>query len=180
MKKTNVFILATLLGLATASADITASARMIKKNGSKAIGTVQFIDMEGDQVQVKYNLKNLPKNTTLGMHIHEKADCNDKDAASAGNQFVKQDKANPSANTETKFAGDLTSITSDAKGRAKGSFVAPRLSVMETNAISKRSLIIHEGNDDTHPISSRIACGLIEGPPSRISKKTNTAPAEKK
>jgi superoxide dismutase, Cu-Zn family len=175
--KANVFLLATLIGLATASADITAHARMIKKSGSKVTGTVDFKDIDGDSVQVKYNLKNLPKNTTLGMHIHEMPNCNSKDGSSAGRHYAKMEEiGGTSSNNQGHYAGDLLSITSDSAGRARGSFVAQHLTITETNAISKRSLVIHEGPDDiNYPSSARIACGIIEGPPVKISTEKHSS-----
>lgn len=169
--KLHMFLIASLIGL-TANADITARAKMMKKSGSKVSGTVEFKEVDGDSVKVTYNLKNLPKNQTLGMHIHEMADCTAKDASSAGKHYLKvNDMGGTSADSPGHHAGDLLQITSDSTGRAKGSFVAPNLTITGTNAISKRSIVIHDGPDNINePAPKRIACGIIEGPPVKISE----------
>lgn len=173
--KLPIFLLASVIGL-TASAEITARAQMMRKSGSKVSGTVEFKDVDGDSVKVTYNLKNLPKNQTLGMHIHEMANCTSKDAMSAGKHYLKLNEGGgTSTDSPGQHAGDLLQITSDSNGRSKGSFVAPNLTITGTNAISKRSIVIHDGADNVdEPAAKRIACGVIEGPPVKISDSTNT------
>jgi superoxide dismutase, Cu-Zn family len=168
--KFQVFLLATVLGLATASADMHAKARLSGKSGSKVKGTVEFMDIEGGSVKVTYNLSNLPKNQTLGMHIHEMGDCTSKDGKSAGKHFAQMETTGgTSTSFPEKYAGDLPSITSDSKGKAKGSFVATHLTITGNNAISKRSIVIHGGPDDvSSPSAERIACGVIVGPPVKV------------
>lgn len=181
--KLPVFLLASVIGMATASADLTAHSRVMGRSGSKASGTVSFKDVEGGSVKVSYSLKNLPKNATLGMHIHEMGDCSARDASSAGRHYVKlEDGHGTSTDAPDHYAGDLPAITTDSNGRAKGSFIAPNLTVAGTNAVSKHAIVIHDGdNDATMPAKARIACGVIVGPPIAISDKTSastTAPAE--
>ncbi|MBY0452501.1 MAG: superoxide dismutase family protein [Bdellovibrionaceae bacterium] len=175
--KLHVFFLTSVIGLATASADLSAHSRLTGRSGSKASGTVSFKDVEGGSVKVSYSLKNLPKNATLGMHIHEMGDCSAQDASSAGRHYAKLENGNgTSTDAPDRYAGDLPAITTDNKGRAKGSFVAPNLTIAGTNAVSKHAIVIHEGdNDITMPAKARIACGVIVGPPVKVSDKTSAS-----
>lgn len=168
--KLSVFVLASIIGF-TATAEITARAKMMRKSGSKVSGNVEFKDIDGTSIKVSYNLKNLPKNKILGMHIHESADCTAQDASSAGKHYLKIDEAGgTSTDAPGRYIGDLLQISSDSSGKAKGSFIAQRLSIIGENAISKRSIVIHSGPDNADlPASKRIACGVIEGPPVKIS-----------
>ena len=173
--KLHLFFIASFVGLAGASADLSAHSRMIGRSGSKASGTVQFTDIDGGSVKVIYSLKNLPRNQTVGMHVHEMGDCSAKDASSAGPHYVKMENGNgTSMDAPDHYAGDLPAVTADGMGRAKGSFIVPHLSVAGANAVSKRSIVIHDGpNNINEPAAVRIACGVIVGPPVRISDKTS-------
>lgn len=149
-------------GKAKPPAPATASALMAAKSGSQVEGKIDF-EQTDKGVKITYDLKQLPKSQTLGFHIHEKGDCSSVDAKSAGPHYAKtHDTGGTSLDFPGKYAGDLQPIASTAAGTAKGSFVAPELTMTDKNAIKDRAIIIHAGPDDISKKSApRIACGMI-------------------
>lgn len=164
--KMYVVLLAGLISASTAWGALGARARVLSKNGSDVRGTVEFKELENGDMKVTYNLKNLPKSQTLGMHIHERGDCTSRDAKSAGGHYAYMDSVSgTSTDFPAHYAGDLPSITSDGSGKAKGSFIVSDLSISRDNAINNRAIVIHGGPDDINmPSAPRIACGVIVGP----------------
>ena len=164
--KLGMFLLASILGFSSANAALGARAKVMAKSGSKVKGTVEFKEMDDGSMKVTYNLSNLPKSQTLGMHIHEMADCTSKDGKSAGGHYAHMDSTGgTSTDFPAHYAGDLPAISSDSAGKSRGSFIVQNLSVNGENPINKRSVVIHNGPDDvTQPAAARIACGVIEGP----------------
>jgi superoxide dismutase, Cu-Zn family len=144
-----------------------AQAEMISRNASQVSGSVAFYQTK-DGVEVKYNLQNLPAKKKLGFHIHEKPDCSSVDAKSAGGHYGKlHGGGGTSLDFPDRYAGDLPQISSDAKGKAEGSFIVRDLSLSETTAgkftIKNRAIIVHEGPDDiTKKSAKRISCGVIK------------------
>ncbi|MGZ3691884.1 MAG: superoxide dismutase family protein [Pseudobdellovibrio sp.] len=141
---------------------VTAHARLLSKSGSAAKGIFDFKETPLG-LQIHYQLEGLPKNQTLGVHIHEIGDCSSPDAKSAGGHFDRiAETGGTSLDFPEKFAGDLPSIHSDASGKAVGDMFASGLGIISGRAVRGRSIIIHGGPDDVNDKSSpRIACGAI-------------------
>lgn len=134
------------------------------KSGSDVQGRVDFVQSESG-LQVIYDLNHLPKNKTLGFHIHEIGNCSSKDAKSAGKHFMKMTESGGGTSKDfpEKYAGDLPSISTDASGKSKGTFTVANLSINSMNSIKDRAVIIHSGPDDPNQKSApRIGCGVIK------------------
>lgn len=140
-----------------------ASAQVESKSGSQVSGEVQFTET-ATGIRGHYKLTGLPKNKSLGFHIHEKGDCSAKDAKSAGRHYHQiAPTGGTSLDNPEKYAGDLPMIKSNEKGEASGTFSASGLTVNKKNAIIKRAIIVHEDRDDISKKSAaRIACGVIK------------------
>lgn len=104
-----------------------------------------------------------------GVHIHEKGDCSDPKATSAGGHF------NPNAGahhggpaTDPRHGGDLGNLTVDASGKGTLDVVVPDLSLDGAgNGVVGRSIVVHEKADDlkSDPAGNsgaRAACGTIK------------------
>ncbi len=150
-----------------AIANMTARAKMMSKNKSEVEGTFDFKETSKG-VEIKYDLTGLPKNQSVGLHIHEKGDCSSHDAKSAGGHFAKvAPTGGTSKDFPGRYAGDLPSIKTDADGKSKGTFIVPDLVIISTmsseHSIKDRAIIIHGGADNVNEQSApRIACGKIE------------------
>lgn len=104
-----------------------------------------------------------------GFHIHEKGDCSDAKAMSAGGHFNPRGHKHSGPFESERHAGDLGNMTFDDKGVAKIDFVIGDISVSKTKAdgIIGRALVVHMDRDDeeTDPTGNsgaRVACGIIK------------------
>lgn len=101
-----------------------------------------------------------------GVHIHEKGDCSDPKATSAGGHY------NPAAgshhgglNTPVRHGGDLGNMMVDSSGKGSLDVDVPGLSVSE---VVGKAVVVHEKQDDlqTDPAGNsgaRVACGVLQG-----------------
>ncbi|MGZ6126452.1 MAG: superoxide dismutase family protein, partial [Myxococcales bacterium] len=101
-----------------------------------------------------------------GVHIHEKGDCSDPKATSAGGHY------NPAAgahhgglNTPVRHGGDLGNMQVDSSGKGTLDVTVPGLSVAE---VVGKAVVVHEKSDDlqTDPAGNsgaRVACGVLQG-----------------
>lgn len=164
--KLHVLVLGLIIGSSTAWGALGARATLMSKSGSDVKGSVEFKELESGEMKVTYHLKNLPKNQTVGMHVHEVGDCTSRDGKSAGGHFAHlHSEGGTSTDFPSRYAGDLPQITSDGEGKASGSYVVSNLSISGANAINKLAVVVHGGPDNVNaPSAPRIACGIIEGP----------------
>jgi Cu-Zn family superoxide dismutase len=107
-----------------------------------------------------------------GVHIHEKGDCSDPKAASAGAHYNPNTSPHHGGpHTATRHGGDLGNIEVDANGKGTLDVVVQDVSVASPqNGVVGRSIIIHETVDDlaTDPAGNsgaRLGCGAIQAPP---------------
>lgn len=155
---------------ATATATVTivpncnAIAELQPTKGNKVSGTVTFTAVEGG-VKVVAELTGLTPGDH-GFHIHEKGDCSDPEAKSAGGHFNpgKHDHGGPSA--EVRHAGDFGNITANADGKARYERIDKLIHLDGPDTIVGRSVIVHENADDLKSQPSgnagpRVACGVI-------------------
>jgi Cu-Zn family superoxide dismutase len=104
-----------------------------------------------------------------GVHIHEKGDCSDPKATSAGGHF------NPNAGahhggptTDPRHGGDLGNMTADASGKGTLDVMVAGLSLDgQQNGVIGRSIVVHEKADDLQSdpagnSGARVACGVIQ------------------
>lgn len=155
-----------MIGCATSKPTAVAVAQLEPTRGNTANGTVRFEQL-GDTVRVTGSIRGLPPGAQLGFHVHEKGDCSSGDGMSAGEHF------NPGATPHGRHgagphhAGDLPSLSVDASGQARVSFVSSSITVGRgANSVLDRSVIVHGAPDDyiSQPsgnAGARLACGVI-------------------
>ncbi|MFN7085718.1 MAG: superoxide dismutase family protein [Burkholderiales bacterium] len=142
----------------------SATAVLQPRSGSQVHGTVKFTQV-GQRMRVTGKVwGHGPGNK--GFHIHEKGDCSDPKAMSAGGHFnpMKAKHGAPGGG----HAGDLGNLVFDQSGKAVIDLMAGGISVGKDTAdgIIGRSLIVHMDADDlkTDPTGNaggRAACGVI-------------------
>jgi len=103
-----------------------------------------------------------------GFHIHEKGDCSDDKAMSAGGHFNPGQHKHGGPYGPVKHAGDLGNIPFSDAGVAKINFTVGDIAVNSSspNGIIGRAVIVHAATDDfkTDPTGNaggRVACGVI-------------------
>lgn len=142
--------------------------------GPKVKGTVTFTQSKNKKVLVTINLKGLPKNKTMGFHIHEYGDERDGCNSLGGHwNPTKKEHGSLVFNTFGHHWGDLcNNISSNSKGNVNFNYNDPLIKLTGKHNIFGRSVVIHAGKDDlgqgaakesliTGSAGKRIACGII-------------------
>ncbi len=134
-------------------------------SGSQVKGVVMFTKTN-DGAKVLVDLENL-KPGKHGFHIHEKGDCSDPKANSAGAHFNPAHSHHGGVDTPQRHAGDFGNIEADAAGKAHAELTLKGVKFSGDDSIIGKALIVHEKEDDlkTDPTGNsgdRIACGVIE------------------
>jgi len=151
----------------TASGPMLASAGLAPTKGNKTVGEVTF-EQVGDKVRVTAQVINLKPNQEHGFHVHEVGDCSSGDGMSAKGHFNPYGKPHGHHGSSDRHAGDMPSLKSDAKGRAKLSVDLDIITLTPGPAsIIGRGVIVHADPDDykTQPTGNagaRLACGVIK------------------
>ena len=99
-----------------------------------------------------------------GAHIHEKGDCSDPAAQTAGPHYNPKSSHHGGVSTPVRHAGDLGNIQVDSTGRG---LLVVSISDLSLNDLIGRSVIVHEKKDDlqTDPSGNsgaRFSCGTIQ------------------
>ena len=150
----------------------SASALIEPRSGSALSGNAKFTAVQdglGVHVEVQGATPGLH-----GVHIHEKGDCNDPKAVSAGGHYNPNAGAHHGGpSTPVRHGGDLGNLEVDAGGKGTLDVVVADLSVDSVqNGVVGRAIVVHEKADDlqTDPAGNsgaRIGCGVIVAPPIR-------------
>lgn len=151
----------------TQAAPPAASAVLAGRSDSTMTGAARFTPAPGNKLAVHLQVEGAPPGQH-GVHIHEKGDCSDPKAASAGGHF------NPGAGahhggpaTDVRHSGDLGNMVVDDTGKGTLDVVVSGLSVSGAkDGVIGRSIVVHEKTDDlkSDPAGNsgtRIACGVI-------------------
>ena len=99
-----------------------------------------------------------------GVHIHEKGDCSDPKATSAGGHFNPAGGAHHGGpNTPVRHGGDLGNLQADAGGKGSLDVTIPDLPF---DSVVGKAVVVHEKQDDlqTDPAGNsgaRVACGVL-------------------
>ena len=100
-----------------------------------------------------------------GVHIHEKGDCSDPKATSAGGHYNPAGGAHHGGlNTPVRHGGDLGNILVDSSGKGSLDVDVPGLSI---DQVVGKAVVVHEKQDDlqTDPAGNsgaRVACGVLQ------------------
>ena len=99
-----------------------------------------------------------------GVHIHEKGDCSDPAATSAGPHFNPKAAHHGGVSTPVRHAGDLGNMQVDSNGNGLLVVAVPDLTM---DSVVGRSVLVHEKKDDlqTDPAGNsgaRVACGALK------------------
>lgn len=150
----------------TTAAEPTATVQLEPRSGSNVSGGVTFTE-QGDKVRIKGEIAGHAPGVR-GWHIHEKGDCSDPKAMSAGGHFNPSGHRHGAPTDAERHAGDLGNLVFDAQGRAEINVVVAGISTSsgKPDNIIGRALIIHMDRDDlkTDPTGNaggRVACGVI-------------------
>jgi Cu-Zn family superoxide dismutase len=150
-----------------AAAAPQAKATLEAKSGSTVTGWATFTEQAGGGVKVVVHVEKAAPGTH-GLHVHEKGDCSDPEAKSAGGHFNPTGMEHAGPMDEKHHAGDLGNIEVKADGTGHLEITSRMLTVKEgPNSVVGRAVIFHEKVDDlkTQPTGNaggRLACGVIK------------------
>jgi Cu-Zn family superoxide dismutase len=145
----------------------TAKATLESKSGSTVTGTATFTEESGGRVRVHVHIENAPPGTH-GLHVHEKGDCSDPEAKSAGGHFNPGGMPHAGPMAQQRHAGDLGNIEIGPSGKGDLDVRTDMLTVAPgPNSVVGRAVIFHEKADDltTQPTGNaggRLACGVVQ------------------
>lgn len=140
-------------------------AKLNPASDSKVMGTVTFT-AAGDETQVMIDITGLTPGQH-GFHIHEKGDCSDPKAASAGAHFNPGQSHHGGPLTAIRHAGDFGNVEADATGKVHLELKQKGMKMSGPESVVGKSIIVHAKEDDlkTDPTGNsgdRVACGVIE------------------
>ncbi len=157
-------LLAGCAGMATGP---TATTKLEARSGSNVSGNVTFTQV-GERVRIQ-GLVNGHTAGLKGWHIHEKGDCSDPKADSAGGHFNPRGHKHGAPTDAMRHAGDTGNLVFNDAGSATIDVTIDGISVSKDkpDGIIGRALIIHMQQDDlkTDPTGNaggRAACGVIQ------------------
>jgi Cu-Zn family superoxide dismutase len=136
------------------------------KSGSKLKGTAQF-EPSAAGVKINVEITDAPPGAH-GAHIHQTADCSDKEAKSAGDHFNPTMHDHGLPPTDTRHLGDLGNIevSKDGKGHLEITVASANMKRGDKLSFMDRAIIIHEkpdnGGQPSGNAGKRIGCGEIK------------------
>jgi len=151
---------------AAAAAPASGKATLEPKSGSTVRGTATFTEVPSG-VRVQVHIENAPPGTH-GLHVHEKGDCSDPEAKSAGGHFNPGGMPHAGPMAGSRHAGDLGNIEIGANGQGDLDVRTDLLTIKPgPNSVIGRAVIFHEKADDltTQPTGNaggRLACGVVQ------------------
>ena len=151
---------------AAAAAAPSAKATLEARSGSTVTGTATFTELPSG-VRVQVHVENATPGTH-GLHVHEKGDCSDPEAKSAGGHFNPGGSPHAGPMVGMRHAGDLGNIEIGANGQGDLDVRTDLLTIKPgPNSVIGRAVIFHEKADDltTQPTGNaggRLACGVVQ------------------
>lgn len=154
--------------------DDYAVAQITGLNESGVSGTVTFLALGDEGVQIDYDLAGLTEGEH-GFHLHENGSCEPDSAGTpggaAGGHFNPMESPHgaPAASPADRHAGDLGNIqvAAEANGVARGSIADSVLAFGGPTDVVGKAVILHAGADDLESQPSgdagaRVGCGVVE------------------
>lgn len=146
-------------------APAAAAAALKPASGSQVNGTVNFHET-AEGLHIVADISGLTPGKH-GFHVHEKGDCSDPEAKSAGDHFNPTAKPHGAHDAPAHHAGDLGNLEADANGQARLERQVQGVSLSGPDGLIGRGLIVHANEDDLKSQPSgnagaRVACGVIE------------------
>lgn len=144
------------------------SVAMYNTTGDK-LGTAKLSE-HPDGVNIDLDIKGLTPGFH-GIHIHEKASCEQPDFISAGNHFNPKKKEHGLLHPKGSHLGDLKNIEADKNGKIAKEFIAKGTTLLQDKksleSIRGTSLIITSRADDgmtqvSGDSGDRMVCGEIK------------------
>ena len=159
-----VILLAGCAGTATGP---SATARLEPRSGTNVSGSVTFTQV-GEMVRINGVVYGHTPGVK-GWHIHEKGDCSDPKAESAGGHFNPRGTKHGAPTDAVRHAGDTGNLTVNDSGSATIDMMVSGISVSrdKPDGIIGRAVTLHMQPDDwkTDPTGNaggRAACGVIQ------------------
>jgi superoxide dismutase, Cu-Zn family len=157
-----------------AEADIDAGGRggelrtqLEPKSGNTTLGGAAVFQPAGEGVKLVLQVTGAPPGEH-GAHIHEKGDCSDPEAKSAGGHWNPAGHKHGAPPPSASHLGDLGNIRVGADGLGRLELVSDAWKLGDGSArdVTGKALVIHAGPDDlkTDPAGNsgaRIGCGVI-------------------
>jgi Cu-Zn family superoxide dismutase len=145
----------------------TITLKLEPKSGSNVSGTATFTQ-RGKEVVFEAKIMGLTPGTHA-IHIHEKSDCSDPKAQSAGGHWNPTFKKHGKWGAVEYHKGDIGNFTTDEFGNGTVAMTTDQWCIGcgdQTKDIVGKSLIVHEKADDfvTQPTGNaggRMACSAI-------------------
>jgi Cu-Zn family superoxide dismutase len=172
MKRLQIGLAAAALLFAVAgakAADAPAQARAViePRSGSTVTGYATFTEMPDGSVKVLVDIAEAPPGTH-GLHVHEKGDCSDPEAKSAGGHFNPTSMPHAGPMDAQHHAGDLGNIEIQADGKGRLEVSTTMLTVKPgPNCVVGKAVVFHEKADDlktqpTGDAGGRLGCGVVK------------------
>jgi len=154
-------------GAGAAAPAAAATATLEARSGSTTTGTARFTSA-ANGLAVHLEVQGATPGEH-GVHVHEKGDCSDPKAASAGGHFNPNGGAHHGGPaTDPRHGGDLGNMTVDASGKGTLDVTVSGLSLDGAqNGVIGRAIVVHEKADDLQSdpagnSGARVACGTIQ------------------
>jgi superoxide dismutase, Cu-Zn family len=146
----------------------SATVKLEPSSGTNVNGTLRFTQV-GARVRIHGQLSGHTPGPK-GFHIHEKGDCSDPKAMSAGGHFNPHGKKHGGPGAKERHAGDLGNLVFDQDGKVAVDITVDGLLVSRSkpDGVIGRAVIVHLERDDlksdpTGNAGGRAACGVIGG-----------------
>ncbi len=145
---------------------LRAEAQLEGRSGATISGRAILVEKKG-LLTAHIEAKGFAPGSEHGFHVHDKGDCSAADASSAGGHFNPGSTNHGRAGDGAHHAGDVLSLTADAKGAVRADVAMPGVTLAAgPTSIAGRSLVVHRDRDDfvTQPSGNsgpRVACGVI-------------------
>ena len=143
-----------------------ARAAIESRSGSTVTGMATFTEVPGG-VKVVVHIEKAPPGMH-GLHIHEKGDCSDPEAKSAGGHFNPTGMPHAGPMDKEHHAGDLGNIEINSSGEGHLEITSSMLTVKPgPNSVVGRAIVFHQKADDlktqpTGDAGGRLGCGVIK------------------